>query len=267
MGTAISGEEPTSDLIQKAKNLDAELLEFKECGTYASGYQANVQWDNLIGNKAPNDLLNESIDPTNNKLNNDPCVQRLVFIVNAYNNIQKNKASAYKFIDGLKSYSLIQLLNDFVHLKSIYVDNKYGNQQFNPLAIWDYLNLALSETEESEDIYTRNMRERSVLGEESVRKDVYNGHSDTPNVVAIQLLDALHCFCYHGEPVAVDDKQQIRQKREWETKCGISAQLKNVNTMLTNAKDQDDQKGMTLVAMIRFTKSCKKTFLMLIMTS
>ncbi len=58
--------------------------------------------------------------------------QRLTLTINKYNNIQKSKSSPYTFINNLKSYSLIQLLNDWIHIKSVYVDNKYNNNAFNP---------------------------------------------------------------------------------------------------------------------------------------
>mmetsp|Transcript_68110 Transcript_68110/g.61236 ORF Transcript_68110/g.61236 Transcript_68110/m.61236 type:complete len:774 (+) Transcript_68110:70-2391(+) len=242
MGSAISGEEPTEQLKQKAKNIDAQLLEYKESADYGGAAQSNSQWDNMVSSKSASDLLEESIDPNNNKLNNDPCVQRLTFLVNQYNTIQAQKKSPYQFITSLKSYSLVQLLNDWIHVKSVYVDNKYGNMAFNPLALWDYLNMALKETEESEDIYTRNVRDKSVLGGDGERKDVFNGFSDTPNVVTFQIMDAIHCYMYHGEPVGDNDQKLIKQKREWEVKCGVGAELKNVGTMLSNANDEDDNK-------------------------
>jgi len=195
-----------------------------------------------VQSKTANDLLEQAIDANNNKLNNDPCVQRLVFIVNEYNKIHKNKSSAYKFISSLKCYSMVQLLNDWVHFKSVYVDNKYLNQAFNADAIWDYFQLALNETEESEEIYTRNVKDKSILSEEAMRKNVFNGFSDARNVVAIQILDSIHCFFYHGESVPLNDRKQLQQKREWETRCGVGAQLENVGTMLANANDEDENK-------------------------
>eukprot|EP01084_Bolivina_argentea_P230827 389411_1 len=242
MGTAISGEEPTDQLKSKAKNIDRQLLEYKESADYASNSSPNIQWDNLISGKSPNDLLEQSLDPNNNRASYDPCVQRLTYIVNQYNKLHKDKASAYSFLCGLKSYSLVQLLNDWIHLKSVYIDNKYGNPNFNPSAIWDYLNMSLNETDQSEDIYTRNMRDKSVLSETATRKDVYNGYSDSPNVISIHILDSIHCYLYHGEAVQDNDKKQIKQKREWEAQCAVNAQLQNVSTMMSNATDTDDNK-------------------------
>eukprot|EP01083_Nonionella_stella_P218306 782945_1 len=164
-------------------------------------------------------------------------------IYNKYiNNIQKNKKSPYQFISSLKSYSLIQLLNDWIHIKSVYIDNKYSNNAFNPSAIWDYLNISLKETEESEDIYTRAARDKSLLGIEAARKDVYNGYSDTENVVTFNILDSIHCYFYHGEPCNNNDTDLIQTKLEWVRKCSVGAQLQNVSTMLENVNDEDDNK-------------------------
>jgi len=90
------------------------------------------------------------------------------------------------------------------------------------------------------------------LGEHGTRKVVYNGFSDSPNVVTIQLLDALHCFCYHGEAVGSNDDMSIQQKREWELTCGVDAQLQTVSdvlqgTSLSNSNDEDDSKGNKLL--------------------
>ncbi len=61
-------------------------------------------------------------------------------------------------------------------------------------------------------------------------------------MVTFNLLDSIHCYFYHGEPVGNNQLDLIKQKLEWERKCGIGAQLGNVSTMLESIDDEDDNK-------------------------
>ena len=139
------------------------------------------------------------------------CIKRLIFIMGHYDEwCRKNEKkkickglSINDIIEGLPSYNIIQLWNDFIHAKQchfIFYNNNNHENIIESIQVWEYIESKLGHRDINKcEKFIRNNRNRSISGTIEQRKSLYYGFTDSEEIISIQFCDTIWEFLFHSK--------------------------------------------------------------------
>eukprot|EP01084_Bolivina_argentea_P276006 470828_1 len=178
-------------------------------------------WLELIGNKkkvlTAKELFKQSAD-IGSVLNNEndiafnECAQRLIFIMRIYGTwctkVTQTDAiefmSMYDILSMLNAYSVSQLINDYIHVKEVYIDNI----RYRDIA-WKYLQFKINDCFNQKIvklIKKRIFRDKTVVDcNDKLRAELYFGYTESSDIGTLQILDGIYLFIFYSMEVIFDN--------------------------------------------------------------
>ena len=99
-------------------------------------------------------------------------------------------------IGSLSSYSIIKLLNDYIHINECHNcnDKKYET-------LLEFMNTNLGSCIIGIcDKFSRNYRNKEICDkDDQQRKNTYFGYLESDSVFLCQIIDCIHCLCFHSQ--------------------------------------------------------------------
>ena len=186
------------------------------------------EWKELIENKTEKSLIKEAkkLKQCTTDIGECPCVKRVIVILRFYHKWCQTQETAtildrisiYGIINYLPCYSLIQLMNDYIHIKESHVDN-LRQQRYE---IFDYfintLNFECQDNLDSSKCFLRNNRNKKEIDQnEDKFKKMYFNYSrsgEAHDIITMQILDSLYTYCLHSPQCVMMKLPQENQNKD-----------------------------------------------------
>eukprot|EP01084_Bolivina_argentea_P128675 227405_1 len=165
-------------------------------------------------------------------------IHRIVFILKIYdewrsNRKQSNMIDIVDIVESLPQYSIIKLLNDYLHLNECHNCNDK-----NYSTLLEYITTNIDKcTIGICEMFARHYRDKDICDKDDrQRKNTYFGYIESNSVYLCQILDSIHCLCLHSDIKNYKMRQklikQIRNNKilSFDEKDNTQSELINIDT-------------------------------------